>query len=233
LRARHSKPCRQARVVARTGEAWPGKADERVRGHVFSGCPPAAKFLFRGLDTRLIRCWTGIPAIPYQCDCERCDARQSPWSPSIRLTRLQQRHKNSPVHRPQIDRGAQNFHSGPVQRPVTNRNTRFDKTSSAWRKQKAGAAPVAALDPAHRGAADAGGARHLFLRRLRVCPPRFLHFCPPLGRQPAVAFRVAAGGQLDARGLRAPPHRGEIPAAVARDLQRVRLGRQRRNKRRS
>src|ERR1700720_2947292 len=90
LRARHSKPCRQARVVARTGEAWPGKADERVRGHVFSGCPPAAKFLFRGLDTRLIRCWTGIPAIPYQCDCERCDARQSPWSPSIRLTRLPQ-----------------------------------------------------------------------------------------------------------------------------------------------
>jgi hypothetical protein len=30
------------------------------------------------------------------------------------------------------------------------------------------AAPVSALDPAHRGAADAGSTRHLFLRRLRV-----------------------------------------------------------------
>src|SRR6266550_232400 len=31
-----SAPCRQARAVARTSEAWPGKADEHVRGHVFS-----------------------------------------------------------------------------------------------------------------------------------------------------------------------------------------------------
>jgi len=77
---------------------------------------------------------------------------------------------------------------------------------------------MSARNPAHRRTADARFTRHLFLCRLRVCPPDRDYFCVLLSWKPLASFCCPPRRQFNARPIRAPPHRRKAHAKFLRRL---------------